>query len=158
MAPTVQGLRVPDSRLYYFGALAGKHRDLSFYHAHPHSNNFKEAIVRAFYGAISYKPETTFGNVVNRPGGHRRGSHSGGHLLWRRAALSTRCQLQSHPGERTEMPVSQLSSRSVISTIAPMLTRHTARASPRRLPGSFGRQFGGYICDWSNHDGYGTRG
>jgi hypothetical protein len=32
-------------------------------HAHPRSNNFKEAIIQAFYAGIKNKPETTFGNV-----------------------------------------------------------------------------------------------
>jgi HD domain len=32
-------------------------------HAHPRSNNFKEAIIQAFYTGIKNKPETTFGNV-----------------------------------------------------------------------------------------------
>jgi hypothetical protein len=32
-------------------------------HAHPRSNNFKEAIIQAFYAGIRHKPETTFGNV-----------------------------------------------------------------------------------------------
>jgi hypothetical protein len=32
-------------------------------HMHPRSNNFKEAIIQAFYAGIRHKPETTFGNV-----------------------------------------------------------------------------------------------
>lgn len=31
--------------------------------AHPRSENFKEDIIRSFYGGIKSKPETTFGNV-----------------------------------------------------------------------------------------------
>jgi hypothetical protein len=35
----------------------------SVIYAHPRSNNFKEAIIQAFYAGIKSKPETTFGNV-----------------------------------------------------------------------------------------------
>ena len=109
MTTTVGGARIPDSKLAreitelvrdtespllfhhssrvcYFGALAGKHRGLSFdtellysramshdmgltsmhssaHEAHPRSKRFKEDIIQAFYDGIKRKPETTFGNV-----------------------------------------------------------------------------------------------
>jgi hypothetical protein len=57
MASTLQGVRVSDSKqareFYYFGALAGRHRD----------SRFKEAIIQAFYAGIKCKPQSTCGNL-----------------------------------------------------------------------------------------------
>jgi hypothetical protein len=40
-------------------------------HARPRSNDFKEAIIQAFYAGIKHMPETTFGSVQVVPIGSR---------------------------------------------------------------------------------------
>jgi len=46
------------SRVDYFGALAGKHREL----------RFREALIQAFYAGMKHQPPATFGGALSGAG------------------------------------------------------------------------------------------